>query len=101
MTTKLQELCDLDSQLIELLNIDSPETEEIVAMVDKRDKLVQIILQEVKSDSSMTQSKLWDESIKRTKFIIERMNDETSKLGQQLRRYRHGNKSVQQYKKFI
>ncbi len=101
MNQELRDLCDLDRQLVDLLKKDSPDTEEIVKMVDNREQLLQIILQAASSDSSMTQSSDFQESIQRTKFIIELMNGETSKLGQQLRRYRHGNKSVQQYKKFI
>ncbi|MDW1811326.1 flagellar protein FliT, partial [Vibrio sp. Vb2362] len=37
----------------------------------------------------------------RTKRIVELMQSETSKVGKELHKFRYGQRSLQQYKKFI
>ncbi|MGF1754387.1 flagellar protein FliT, partial [Vibrio makurazakiensis] len=41
------------------------------------------------------------EAIERTKKLVALMQTETSQIGKDLHKFRHGNKSVQQYKKFL
>lgn len=101
MNVELQQLCDIDLLLVDELASSEINAEEVVAMVDKREQLLQIVLQKVNTDSRMKQSPLWLDAINRTKFIVEQMQDESSKLAQQLQKFRHGNRSVQQYKKFL
>ncbi|CSI66120.1 flagellar rod protein FlaI [Vibrio cholerae] len=49
----------------------------------------------------MAKSDLWLKAIGNTQQLVEQMQLKTAAMGQTLHKYRHGNKSVQQYKKFL
>ncbi len=98
--TLLAQLCDLD-QLISL----EPEKDEISAedlqrLVDNREQLLQSLLQQVAQNPQLKSEEEWRLMITRTKRLLERMQEETNKTGLQLQKFRRGQRSLQQYKKF-
>lgn len=101
MQTKLALLCELDHQLLKALEEKEINAEEIVSLVDKREQLLQSTLHFLGENPEFKQSKQWHEAIVRTKHLVELMQSETNRVGQILQKYRHGSKSLQQYKKFL
>ena len=101
MTDQLQKLCDLDHLIEQTLKTNDFVAEEIVQMVDKREQLLQSLIPYVVEHPQVAESKQWRDAISHTQQLVELMQSKTSLIGEQLRRYRHGNKSVQQYKKFL
>ena len=49
----------------------------------------------------MKQEAEWQDLITRTKSIVELMQNETTNVGKELHKFRYGQRSLQQYKKFI
>ncbi|MFA0569942.1 flagellar protein FliT [Vibrio kagoshimensis] len=101
MKSELEELCELDRQIFAKFEISEINTEEITQLVDNREQLLQKVLQLLDSFPEVKQSSDWFDAISRTKKLVELMQSETSRVGKTLHKYRHGNKSVQQYKKFL
>ncbi|MDN3614404.1 flagellar protein FliT [Vibrio gallaecicus] len=101
MKSELEELCELDRQIFAKFEISEINTEEITQLVDNREQLLQKVLQLLGSFPEVKQSSDWFDAISRTKKLVELMQSETSRVGKTLHKYRHGNKSVQQYKKFL
>ncbi len=101
MDTRLVLICDIDHKIYLLLQDSEINTEEIALLVDKRDQILQELLCSAEEDSSLLKTEEWREAILNTKRLVELMQSKTSSLGDQLKRYRHGNKSVQQYKKYL
>lgn len=101
MKDELQKLCELDQQIMAKFEISEINTEEIMALVDNREQLLQNVLQLLDSNPDVKQSSEWYNAITRTRKLVELMQTETTRVGKDLRKYRHGNKSVQQYKKFL
>lgn len=101
MKDELQKLCELDQQIMAKFEISEINTEEIMALVDNREQLLQNVLQLLDSHPDVKQSSEWYNAITRTRTLVELMQTETTRVGKDLKKYRHGNKSVQQYKKFL
>ncbi|NOH95500.1 flagellar protein FliT [Vibrio sp. 99-70-13A1] len=101
MKSELEELCELDRQIFAKFEISEINTEEITQLVDNREQLLQKVLQLLDSFPEVKQSSDWFDAISRTKKLVELMQLETSRVGKTLHKYRYGNKSVQQYKKFL
>ncbi|MFM2579976.1 flagellar protein FliT [Vibrio fortis] len=101
MMNELQKLCELDQQIMAKFEISEINTEEIMALVDNREQLLQNVLHLLDSHPDVKQSSEWYNAITRTRKLVELMQTETTRVGKDLKKYRHGNKSVQQYKKFL
>ena len=101
MTNQLQELCELDQLIISKLEFSKINAEEIATLVDNREQLLQNVLQFIDSHPDVKQSSEWFEAISRTRKLVELMQSETGRVGKTLHKFRHGAKSVQQYKKFL
>ncbi|GMM90270.1 flagellar protein FliT [Vibrio fortis] len=101
MMDELQKLCELDQQIMAKFEISEINTEEIMALVDNREQLLQNVLHLLDSHPDVKQSSEWYNAITRTRKLVELMQTETTRVGKDLKKYRHGNKSVQQYKKFL
>lgn len=101
MMDLLQQLSDLDLDLLAKLQESELNPEEIVLLVDKREQILQNIKHEQKSDPSFRESSEWQEALSRTKHIVTLMQSKTNEIGAQLRKFRHGSKSVQRYQQFL
>ncbi|KAB0463991.1 flagellar rod protein FlaI [Vibrio kanaloae] len=101
MNGQLQKLCELDQLIISKLELSEINAEEITQLVDNRDQLLQNVFQLIDSHPDVKQSSEWFEAITRTRKLVELMQSETNRIGENLHKYRHGAKSVQQYKKFL
>lgn len=101
MSCLLQELCELDQLIISKLEFSEINAEEIATLVDNREQLLQNVLQFIDSHPDVKQSSEWYQAISRTRKLVELMQSETGRVGKTLHKYRHGAKSVQQYKKFL
>lgn len=96
----LQVLFDVNQQIKQKLAIDDFSTEEIHQLVDTREQAVAKLLLHINRNPSFAHSERWLSAITDTQAIVELMSTKTMSIGQSLRKYRYGNKSVQQYKKF-
>ncbi|ENM3801895.1 flagellar protein FliT [Vibrio cholerae] len=101
MEAKLQRLSDLDQQIATLLAEDDIHTEDILQLVDNREQLLHSLLGYLAEHPELAKSDLWLKAIGNTQQLVEQMQLKTAATGQTLHKYRHGNKSVQQYKKFL
>lgn len=101
MDDELQLLCDLDHQIKQGLTAEEINAEEIVRLVDKREQLLQGLLTFAADNPEFAHSEEWRSAILQTQQLVELMQSKTSAIGHLLHKYRYGNKSVQQYKKFL
>ncbi|MBW3696362.1 flagellar protein FliT [Vibrio sp. T187] len=101
MKNELQQLCELDQQIFAKFDKSEIIPEEIHELVDNREQLLQNILQLLEQFPEVKRSSEWFEAINRTKNLVALMQSETGRVGKMLHKYRHGNKSVQQYKRFL
>ncbi|WP_136482462.1 flagellar protein FliT [Vibrio sp. H11] len=101
MDDELQVLRDLDHQLKQSLSEQDINTEEIVDLVDKRERLLQGLLLYAADNPEFAHSEVWRKAILQTQQLVEQMQSQTTAIGRLLHKYRYGNKSVQQYKKFL
>jgi flagellar rod protein FlaI len=81
-------------------NID-PKTEEIHQLVDNRERFTKTIIDVCKRNPNLQNSAQWQQVVESTRHIAQLMESRTEQLGQSLIKYRHGKRSLQQYKKFI
>ncbi|QMV15114.1 flagellar protein FliT [Vibrio spartinae] len=101
MDNHLSQLSDLDHEISEHLQEEEINTEVIHRLVDKRDQILQVLVQEASENQQFSRSEPWQCAIERTQRLVEEMQLKTSGIGHSLKKYRYGNKSVQQYKKFL
>ncbi|KUI98869.1 hypothetical protein [Vibrio sp. MEBiC08052] len=101
MDKHLNQLSDLDHEISEQLQEEEINTEVIHLLVDKRDQILQVLVQEASENQQFSRSEPWLCAIERTQRLVEEMQLKTSGIGHSLKKYRYGNKSVQQYKKFL
>jgi flagellar rod protein FlaI len=101
MLEYLAQLRDIDHAIMSLFTETELNTEEITRLVDKREQLLQVLKAERQKAPEIERSPEWQEAIARTQQIVEHMQAQTGRLGEELRKYRHGNKSVQRYKQFL
>ncbi|TXY06587.1 flagellar protein FliT [Vibrio mimicus] len=98
---ELQRLSDLDQQIATLLTEDDIHAEDILQLVDNREQLLHSLLGYLAEHPELAQSESWREAIGNTQQLVEQMQLKTAAIGKTLHKYRHGNKSLQQYKKFL
>jgi flagellar rod protein FlaI len=101
MNELLSKLSDLDHILTNMLANDEINPEEIHLLVDERDQILQRLIQVASENQEFSHSVPWRDAIARTKQLVEQMQSATDRIGDELQRYRYGQKSVQQYKKFL
>tara|TARA_Y100001956_G_scaffold82877_1_gene106381 strand:+ start:1865 stop:2188 length:324 start_codon:yes stop_codon:yes gene_type:complete len=94
-------LCDLNHKLSSLITQDSFETEDILLMVDTREQILQNLLSLIEQDAELATLTQWQTAIQETQAIVELMQLKTAEIGKSLQKFRHGQRSVQQYKKFL
>ncbi len=96
----LQKLCDIDLLISDELTKTEINALEIVRLVDNREQLLQSLLSQLENTPALKQHKEWPEVISRTQKLVELMQNETSVLGRELKKFRHNQRSLQQYRKF-
>ena len=101
MISELIEIHDVDLHINRELKKVEINTEEIIRLVDIRERLLRNLLPIVQQNPLVKQDEEWQDLLSRTKSIVELMQSETSKTSKDLHRLRYGQRSLQQYKKFI
>ncbi|YCO04494.1 flagellar protein FliT [Vibrio sp. VNB-15] len=101
MQNELIEISDTDQLITQELEKVDVNAEEIQRLVDIRERLLQNLLPIVESNPVLKQEAEWQNLLIRTKSIVELMQTETSNVGKELHKFRYGQRSLQQYKKFI
>lgn len=101
MRSELKEIHDVDQYINQELRKVDINTEEILRLVDIRERLLRNLLSIVKQNPLVKQEAEWHNLLARTQSIVELMHSETSKVGKELHKLRYGQRSLQQYKKFI
>ncbi|EGQ8297583.1 flagellar protein FliT [Vibrio parahaemolyticus] len=101
MQNELIEISDIDQLITQELEKVDFNTEEILRLVDIRERLLQNLLPIIQQNPLVKQDAEWQDLLTRTKRIVELMQSETSKVGKELYKFRYGQRSLQQYKKFI
>ncbi|HDM8217372.1 flagellar protein FliT [Vibrio campbellii] len=101
MKDALIEISDVDQLITQELEKVDFNTEEILHLVDIRERLLQNLLSIVENNPLVKQEAEWQDLLTRTKSIVELMQNETTNVGKELHKFRYGQRSLQQYKKFI
>ncbi|MGR5235511.1 flagellar protein FliT [Vibrio alfacsensis] len=101
MQNELREIGDIDQLITQELEKVDFNAEEILCLVDIRERLLENLLVMVESNPLVKQELEWQALITRTKKIVELMQAQTSNVGKELYKFRYGQRSLQQYKKFI
>ncbi|NNN80994.1 flagellar protein FliT [Vibrio sp. 11-4(1)] len=101
MQKELIDISDIDQLITQELEKVDFSTEEILRLVDIRERLLQNLLPIIHQNPLVKQDSEWQALLTRTKRIVELMQSETSKVGKELHKFRYGQRSLQQYKKFI
>ncbi|MHA2709260.1 flagellar protein FliT [Vibrio owensii] len=101
MKNELIEISDVDQLITQELEKVDFNAEEIQRLVDIREQLLQNLLIIVESNPLVKQEAEWQDLLIRTKRIVELMQNETTNVGKELHKFRYGQRSLQQYKKFI
>ncbi|MBA5763702.1 flagellar protein FliT [Vibrio sp. 404] len=99
--TKVVNLSEIDHIITKELSSVDINAEEISELVDKREQLLLSLLGLIDESPQLAQTEHWQSAINQTQKVIILMQEKTQLIGQSLYKYRHGNKSVQQYKKFL
>ena len=101
MKDALIEISDIDQLITQELEKVDFNTEEILHLVDIGERLLQNLLSIVENNPLVKQEAEWQDLLTRTKSIVELMQNETTNVGKELHKFRYGQRSLQQYKKFI
>ncbi|MDV6251516.1 flagellar protein FliT [Vibrio sp. EA2] len=101
MRSELIEINNVDQRINQELQKVDINTEEILRLVDIRESLLQNLLPIAQENPLLKQEVEWQDLLARTQKIVELMQSETSKAGKALHKLRYGQRSLQQYKKFI
>ncbi|AUV85469.1 flagellar protein FliT [Vibrio campbellii] len=101
MKSELIEISDIDQLITQELEKVDFNAEEIQRLVDIRERLLQNLLSIVENNPLVKQEAEWQDLLTRTKSIVELMQNETTNVGKELHKFRYGQRSLQQYKKFI
>ncbi|EMD1173848.1 flagellar protein FliT [Vibrio harveyi] len=101
MRSELIEISDIDQLIAQELEKVDFNAEEILRLVDIRERLLQNLLPIVESNPLVKQEAEWQDLLTRTKRIVELMQNETTNVGKELHKFRYAKRSLQQYKKFI
>lgn len=98
---QLDELYLTDQQLLNYLEKKEINPTDLFNLADKRERLLEVILQRVKQQPALAQIPQWQDALTRTQHIVEMMQRKTEQIGQLLHKYQYSSKSLQQYKKFL
>ncbi len=101
MQSELKEIHDIDHRINQELQKVDINTEEILQLVDIREQLIENLLPIIRQNPLVKQDAEWQDLLTRTQSIVELMQSETMKTGKELHKMRYGQRSLQQYKKFI
>ncbi|MCL9782550.1 flagellar protein FliT [Vibrio sp. S4M6] len=101
MKSELEQICDLNNKIRQCITESEINTEELTQFVDIREQILHTVISGIKADPSCVDKEEWQSVILETQLVVELMQTKTAELGQALKKYRHGSKSVQQYKKFL
>lgn len=103
MPKQLKMLRQMNSYLSQLLDEQELNVHEIQLWVAKRAQLLEEVAVDINHPDHWIHSHQaeWQAVIRETHSLVEQMQAMTLELEQQLQKYRHGSKSVQQYKKFL
>lgn len=94
-------LCDLDRKITTMVCEDSFETEELLLLVDTRERILQNLLSLIEQDAELARSSQWLSAVQETKAVVELLQTKTDEVGLSLQKFRRGQRSIQQYKKFL
>lgn len=97
----LSQLSDVDLKITLKLAEVEINSAEILDQVDTREQILLTLISIINENDELAQLPEWHDAIKRTQLTVELMQKKTAELGSDLKKYRYGNKSVQQYKKFL
>ncbi|RSD31245.1 flagellar protein FliT [Vibrio pectenicida] len=98
---KLALLSDVDLKITFKLAEIEINSEEILVLVDRREQILLTLISTINEHEELAQLSEWQDAITRTQLTVELMQKKTAELGSNLKKYRYGNKSLQQYKKFL
>lgn len=98
---RLVSLRDTDHKITQRLTAEAFNTEDIVQLVDTREQILQSLLDMINVHPQLAQQQQWKEAVSSTQAVVQLMQLKTAEFGQALKKYRHGNRSVQQYQKFL
>lgn len=101
MESELKHLSDINHKIESCVTASEINTEELAIFVDKREQLLRTVIECIQLDPSVVDELQWHAAIAETQKVVALMQSKTAELGQALQKYRHGSKSVQQYKKFL
>lgn len=91
----------LDEKLFAVCEQDEFDNELFLLLFSEREQTLHNIMTERKSVPDFDNSPDWQNVILRTRQIVHLMQSKTQQLGEQLKKYRHGSKSVQRYQQFL
>ncbi|KOO03879.1 flagellar protein FliT [Vibrio nereis] len=97
----LDVFCEVNHNMSDCLIQEEIDTEEITSLVDTREQLLQKLLQLISQNGQLASLDKWQNAIEETQAIAGLMQEKTNQIGLSLRKYQHGKRSVQQYRKFI
>ncbi|MGX9417227.1 flagellar protein FliT [Vibrio sp. RC27] len=100
MENEINQLSDIDRILNQELTNVVLDSEEITRLVDKRDQILQQLIDYASKNERFAKSTMWADAISSTQKLVELMNSQTMKVGEDLRKFRIGQKSVQLYQKY-
>ncbi|WP_047048786.1 flagellar protein FliT [Vibrio mexicanus] len=101
MDQYLSEISEVDHEIRRVISSNDVNPEEIARLVDTREQILQKVISLINDNPELKQSERWKLAVQETKSLVELMQSRTIAIGSELKKYRHGNKSVQQYKKFL
>ena len=93
--------CDIDRTIVHCLLASEIEVEDILHLVDKKEQILLNLISALEENQELAKHKEWQNAIESTQDTVRLMEEKTAELGQQLQKYRHGKKSLHQYKKFL
>ena len=100
MHSEFDKLRDIDHLLSQELENSEINSEEIARLVDIREQTMKNILVLLEENPEWKQDPECQHVVARTTKIVMRMQAETSRLGTDLRKFKLGQRSLQQYKRF-
>ena len=100
MEKDILELSDIDRIIYQELMSKELNSEEILSLVDKRDQILHQLIDYASKNEQFAKSLKWQQAIDSTQQLVELMSAKTTKVGEDLRKFRIGQKSVQLYTKY-
>ena len=90
MKDALIEISDIDQLSTQELEKVDFNTDDILHLVDIRERLLQNLLSIVENNPLVKQEAEWQDLLTRTKSIVELMQNETTNVGKELHKFRYG-----------